>query len=130
MNKYEERQRQAALNYKANGGNLKQAMIDAGYSESYANKNARYLWGIIGQEVKESQKEIKSNKIKTITEIQEFWSGNMENAELEMSHRIKSSELLAKSQGAFVENVNVNGNINNPLANLTTEELKKLANGK
>ena len=43
-----------------------------------------------------------------------------------MTERIRVSELLAKSQGGFIENVSIRGNINNPLAGLSTEELKKL----
>ena len=43
-----------------------------------------------------------------------------------MKDRIKCSENLAKSQGAFIEKVEVAGQINNPMAGLTTEELKKL----
>lgn len=128
MGKSDDRQKQVVLNYKANGGNMKQAMIDAGYSETYADRNSRYLMGIIGEQIREQQAEITSQKIKSITEIQEWWSDNMANIENDMKDRIKCSELLAKSQGAFVEQVNVNGNVNNPMAGLTTEELKKLVN--
>lgn len=129
MGKSADRQQQVILNYKANGGNMKKAMIDAGYSETYADRNSKYLLGIIGEEIKTQQKEIKSDKIKTITEIQEWWSGVMDDAEEDMAQRIKCSDLLAKSQGAYVENVNVNGQINNPMQGLTTEELRKIANG-
>lgn len=129
MGKSADRQQQVILNYKANGGNMKKAMIDAGYSETYADRNSKYLLGIIGEEIKTQQKEIKSDKIKTITEIQEWWSGVMDDAEEDMAQRIKCSDLLAKSQGAYVENVNINGNINNPMQGLTTEELRKIVNG-
>ena len=54
------RREQTKLNYMQNGGNMKKAMIDAGYSESYADKNAQYLWGIIGKEIQTQQNEIKS----------------------------------------------------------------------
>lgn len=97
------RREQTILNYKANGGNLLRAMIDAGYSESYANKNSQYLWGIIGEQIKEEQNAIKSDKIKSVAEIQERWSAWMDDEELTYNERIKCSELLAKSQGGFVE---------------------------
>ena len=129
MGKSADRQQQVILNYKANGGNMKKAMIDAGYSETYADRNSKYLLGIIGDEIKAQQDEIKSEKIKTVKEIQEWWSGVMDDAEEDMAQRIKCSDLLAKSQGAYVENVNINGNINNPMQGLTTEELRKIANG-
>lgn len=126
MGKSADRQQQVILNYKANGGNMKKAMIDAGYSETYADRNSKYLLGIIGEQIREQQDEIKSDKIKTIKEIQEWWSDVMDDAEEDMAQRIKCSDLLAKSQGAYVENVNINGNVNNPMQGLSTEDLKKL----
>ena len=122
------RREQTIMNYKANGGNMKQAMTDAGYSETYADKNSRYLLGIIGEQIKIEQNTIKSDKIKSVQEIQEWWSENMDDDSLDMKDRIRCSENLAKSQGAFIEKVEVSGNVNNPMAGLTTEELKKLAN--
>lgn len=121
------RREQTAINYKKNGGNMKKAMIDAGYSESYADKNAQYLWGIIGDQIKEDQALIKDKEIKSIGEIQKWWSEKMDDEAEELKDRIRCSENLAKSLGAFVENVKVSGQINNPFANLTTEELKRLA---
>lgn len=121
-----DRQQQVILNYKANGGNMKKAMIDAGYSETYADRNSKYLLGIIGDEIRAQQEEIKNDKIKSITEIQEWWSGILDNPEEERGHQIKCSELLAKSQGGFVDKVQVNGTVNNPFVGLTTDELKKL----
>lgn len=122
------RREQTIMNYKANGGNMKQAMIDAGYSETYADKNSRYLLGIIGEQIISEQKAIKSDKIKSVQQIQEWWSENMDDDTLDMKDRIRCSENLAKSQGAFIEKVEVSGEVNNPMAGLTTEELKKLAN--
>ncbi len=121
------RREQTVINYKKNGGNMKKAMIDAGYSESYADKNAQYLWGIIGDQIKEDQALIKDKEIKSIGEIQKWWSEKMDDEAEELKDRIRCSENLAKSLGAFVENVKVSGQINNPFANLTTEELKRLA---
>lgn len=126
MGKSKDRQQQVILNYKANGGNMKKAMIDAGYSETYADRNSKYLLGIIGPEIRKTQDEIKSEKIKTVAEIQEWWSDVMADDERDYSYRIRCSELLAKSQGAFVEQVKLSGQVNNPMAGLTTEELKKL----
>lgn len=99
------RQEQAKINYMRNGGNMKKAMIDAGYSETYADKNARYLMGIIGEEIKEEQEKIRSDEIKSVEEIQKWWSDNMSNEDLDINTRMKSSELLAKSQGGFIERV-------------------------
>lgn len=122
------RREQTIVNYKANGGNMKKAMIDAGYSETYADKNSKYLLGIIGEQIKEEQKGIKEDGIKSVAEIQKWWSNVMDDKTVEYKDRIRCSENLAKSQGGFIENVNVSGQVNNPMAGLTTEELKKLIN--
>ena len=110
MSKSKARQQQVILNYKANGGNMKKAMIDAGYSEAYADKNSKYLMGIIGEEIKTQQKNIVSSKIKDIAEIQEWWSGVMDDEEQKLEHRIKCSELLVKSQGGFIDRIEADVN--------------------
>ena len=110
MGKSKARQQQVILNYKANGGNMKKAMIDAGYSEAYADKNSKYLMGIIGEEIKAQQKEVVSEKIKSITEIQEWWSSVIDNEELKFENRVKCSELLAKSQGGFIDRIEADVN--------------------
>lgn len=120
------RREQTIMNYKANGGNMKKAMIDAGYSETYADRNSRYLMGIIGEQIKEDQKLIKSDKIRSISDIQEWWSSMLDNDDVSDRDKIKCSELLVKSQGGFVDNLRVGGEVNNPMAGLSTEELKKL----
>lgn len=120
------RREQTIMNYKANGGNMKKAMIDAGYSETYADRNSKYLLGIIGEQIKEEQKGIKADGIKSVAEIQEWWSSVMDDETVEYKDRIRCSENLAKSQGGFIENVKVSGQVNNPMAGLTTEELRKI----
>lgn len=125
----EKMRRDAVYNYKMNGGNMKQAMIDAGYAETTASRNQHRLLKLVGQDIQDAQKEILSPKIKTVTQIQEWWSENMGDETLEPKDRIRCSELLAKSQGAFIENVNIRGTVTNPFEGLSTEELKKLADG-
>ena len=97
------RREQTKLNYMQNGGNMKQAMIDAGYSETYADRNSQYLMGIIGEDIKKTQDNIRSDKIKDVTQIQERWSEWMDSKELTYAEKIRVSELLAKSQGGFIE---------------------------
>jgi hypothetical protein len=127
MGMSKDRQQQVVLNYKSNGGNMKKAMIDAGYSETYADRNSKYLLGIIGEQIREEQNAIKSEKIKSVADIQEWWSGMIDNPEAETKDKIKCSELLVKSMGGFTDNVKIDGNINNPFEGLTTEQLEKLA---
>jgi phage terminase small subunit len=44
-----------------------------------------------------------------------------------MPDKQKASEFLGKALGMFNENINVNQTINNPFADLTTDELRRLA---
>ncbi len=122
------RREQTIMNYMENGGNMKRAMIDAGYSETYADRNSRYLMGIIGERIKTEQKMIKDDKIKTITDIQSWWSDMINSKDVSDRDRIRCSELLVKSQGGFIEKLQVDGELNNPMAGLTTEELRRLVN--
>lgn len=101
------RREQTILNYKANGGNMKRAMIDAGYSETYADRNSQYLLGIIGEQIKEEQKNIKNKNIKSVEDIQEWWSTQMDDPTNDMKDRIRCSENLAKSQGGFIDKLQV-----------------------
>lgn len=111
MSKFKDRQQQVVANYKANGGNMKKAMIDAGYSETYADRNSKYLLGIIGEQIKAQQDEIKSKKIKSIEQIQEWWSEILDDEEVDRGHKIKCSELLVKSQGGFIDKMKLEGSV-------------------
>lgn len=120
MGKSKDRQKQVILNYKANGGNMKKAMIDAGYSETYADRNSKYLLGIIGDEIKAQQDEICNEKIKNIAKIQEWWSSVVDEEGQDMNSKIKCSELLARSLGAFIDKLKVDANVDTDL-NITIE---------
>lgn len=98
-----DRREQTKINYMKNGGNMKKAMIDAGYSETYADKNARYLMGIIGDEIKEAQEELKAEGIKSVEEVQQWWSSIVDDAETDMNTRMRASENIVRSQGGFID---------------------------
>lgn len=105
------RKEQTIVNYKANGGNMKKAMIDAGYSETYADRNSKYLLGIIGEQIKSEQEGIKAEGIKTVAEIQQWWSAKMDDPAVADKDKIRCSENLARSQGGFIDKVNVDVNV-------------------
>ena len=52
-----------------------------------------------------STTKIDSLEWRAIAEIQEWWSGVMDDEEQKLEHRIKCSELLAKSQGGFIDRI-------------------------
>lgn len=112
------RREQTIINYMNNGGNMKRAMIDAGYSETYADRNSRYLMGIIGQEIKEQQDKIMEEGIKSVKDIQKWWSEIVEDDSQDMNHRVKCSEDLVRSQGGFIDKLNSNLNVSPKLEDL------------
>jgi hypothetical protein len=99
------RREQTKINYMQNGGNMKRAMIDAGYSETYADKNARYLMGIIGDEIQEEQNLLKADGIKSVEDIQQWWSSLVDDEETDMNTRMRASENIVKSRGGFIQKV-------------------------
>lgn len=100
-----DRREQTKINYMKNGGNMKKAMIDAGYSETYADKNARYLMGIIGEEIQSEQNALKADGIKSVEEIQQWWSSLVDDLETDMNTRMRASENIVKSRGGFIQKV-------------------------
>ena len=119
------RREQTIMNYMQNGGNIKKAMIDAGYSETYADRNSKYLLGIIGDEIKKAQENIRNDNIKSIEEVQQWWSEVMDDNEENTKKRLKASELLVKSKGGFIEKMEVTAK-EDPFDKLKVEELRQL----
>ena len=119
------RREQTIMNYMQNGGNIKKAMIDAGYSETYADRNSKYLLGIIGDEIKKTQENIRNDNIKSIEEVQQWWSEVMDDNEENTKNRLKASELLVKSKGGFIEKMEVTAK-EDPFDKLKVEELRQL----
>lgn len=95
-----------AINYSGKcAGNAERSAIEAGYSKSYARGNAHKL--VARKDVQEYIKYLnsKENHVRDIMElldIQEFWTECIKNKNYRTSDRIRASELLAKSKGAFL----------------------------
>lgn len=89
-------------------GNAEQSCIKAGYSPRYSRGNASKVVSNSGVQqyiayLRELNAQNTAKEIATIQDIQEFWSNVMNNKSgyYETKDRLKASELLAKSQGAF-----------------------------
>ncbi len=94
-----------ALNYCGKcGGNAEKSAIAAGYSKAYARGNAYKL--VARRDVQEYIKWLNENRshcrdIMEVEEIQAWWSNVIRNKNIDMKERIRASENLAKSLGAF-----------------------------
>lgn len=75
---------------------------------------------------KELQELAASKAIKTVTERKEWLSKTMDDESEKTENKLKACDLLNRMDGIYTEKVQVNGNVNNPMAGLTTDELKKL----
>lgn len=117
-------------------GKIIESAIKAGFAESTArdraaewlNPNSKSAKLSVLEYINEINKKIEKEKIADAKEIQEFWTRTFRDEEVEIKDRIKTSELLARVQGMFIENINLTGNIktNNPFDGLSVEELRKL----
>lgn len=87
-------------------GNAEKAVVMAGYSPKYARGNA---YKIVAREdvqayIKWLNSQAESSvvrRVATVEQIQAFWTDVMESGETEVKDRLRASELLAKSKGAF-----------------------------
>lgn len=78
------------------------------------------------ERVQELQRESTSAAVMTIAQRKEWLTGLILDGDEATPNRLKAVDLLNKMDGAYVEQINVNGNINNPFSGLTTEELREL----
>ena len=107
--KLNERQRRFANEY-AISGNAYQSAISAGYSEKYAKAQSHRLLENVGikKAIEERNKVVESEKIADMKEVKEFWSNLLRDDENDVKDRLKASEYIAKTQGAFIDKQDVN----------------------
>ena len=124
------------LDYYTKGVECKKAMELAGYSPSYiAKTHKKFLEGrLIQMALAELNSDIPVLKLKMQNEsIKDFWLNTMKNSNISMQNRLKASENLAKANGMFTTQVEINGSVQHNLNNntqsyeaLSTEDLLKL----
>jgi len=89
----------------ASGKSATQAAKDAGYGKQYAGRFAAQLLEkpLVQSYLTELNAKIASPDIADASKRQRFWTAVMEDTKTEMKDRLRASELLAKSQGDFIE---------------------------
>lgn len=98
-------------------GNATEAALQAGYSEKTARITAAKLLskGNIQEALKEREDKRLASLIATREERQQFWTTLMRDEDRKEVDRLKASELLAKSEGDFLERREVTGPNGSPL---------------
>lgn len=120
-------------------GNATQSYIDAGYSatsRSVAEANSRRLLGNerVHTYIELMNKKLEEESIADMKEIKQFWTKVIRSEEkyVEMKDRIRASELIARTNGAFLDKVEHSGETTQiikedvNLSNLSVKELKEL----
>lgn len=97
-------------------GNATQSYIDAGYKASnrkVAEANSNKLLG--NHKVKayllEVNKTIQTASIADMVEVKEFWTNTMRSKYKDDKDRLKASEFIAKTNGAFIDKIEHSGEI-------------------
>lgn len=87
----------------------KTAAIEAGYSARSAEAQASVLLSDqkVSKAIRDQADSSRSNTIADIAELREWWSKLLRGVEegADMKDRLKASDLLGKSQGAFLDRV-------------------------
>jgi phage terminase small subunit len=124
-----ERQKRFA-EYYAQSGNTVQSAIKAGYSQNYANGRAYELLENVGIStyIRELTEKAQDERIMTARERQATLSDIARSGVMD-ADRIRAIDTLNKMTGEYVTKIegNLSAEINNPFKELTTEELRKLA---
>ena len=102
--------------YYIQNGNAKQSYINAGYkahTKGTAEVNGcRLLSNAKVQEyIQEVNHIIQSARIADMKEVKEFWTNTLRDNELDLKERIKVSELIGKTNGAFLDKIEHSGGI-------------------
>ena len=85
--------------------NATKAAKAAGYSPKTAGSIANELLKKpeIQQALQHGLQERSNSLIAGVSRIQEFWTQTMDDSDADLKHRLRASELLAKSLGMFIE---------------------------
>ncbi len=94
-------------------GNAAEAARQAGYSERTCRAiGQRLLTQVdIKQALREREQERLNPLIASREQRQEFWTQTMWDENQEMQHRLKAAELLGRSEGDFMERLQVDSTI-------------------
>ena len=108
-------------------GNATQAALDAGYSKNSAHSQGQRM--LKNVEIAAAIQARENQKIRPFIANREarqrFWTETMLDLEQETRDRLKASELLGKSEGDFLERVELSGKVD--LATAIEEGRKRVA---
>lgn len=112
-------------------GNATDAAREAGYSPRSARSIGQRLltFDDVREYLERRNQEISAANTAQMEEVRQFWTATMRDENMKPADRLKASELLTKTYGAFLERVEVDADVKTreAMASLTEEELRTLA---
>lgn len=116
----------------AQSGNAAWSAVQAGYSEKFAGQNAGKLLKNtnIAECIRELTEKAQDERILTAKERQVMLSDIARDGHLTQD-RLRAVDILNKMTGEYVTKIegSISADVNDPFKGLTTEELRKLADG-
>lgn len=101
---------QKFADYYIASGNATESFKKAGYKNyksSGVEANKTLNNPNVQKYILEKNKSIESERIADMIEVRQFWSDTMRDAKVERKDRLKASEYIAKTNGAFLDKVEV-----------------------
>lgn len=114
MAKLTERQKKFC-DYYVQSGNATDSAKRAGYSKKYANTNASKLLQntVVREYIDYRNKQLEGERVADMKEVKEMWTSILRDEEVETKDRLKASEYIAKTNGAFLDKVEHSGSTSN-----------------
>lgn len=121
----------AVKSYKASYSPKDHVNAKSGASQLLNNPNIQRALDRRNKEVEEYLELRTGNNVATLAEVKSYWTELLRDREAKHTDRLKASEYLARTNGAFLDKVELSGSVQttNPLAGLTTEELREIIHG-
>ncbi len=98
-------------------GNATEAAVKAGYSQKYANRIAAQLMDNekIVERIRARESERDAAEIMTREQRKIFWTAIARDSSQSIRDRLRASELLAKSEGDFIDRKQITGKDGEPV---------------
>lgn len=84
--------------------------------------------GKVLERLRELANKSETEAVMNAAQRKEWLTSIIKSNEEETKDKLKAVDILNRMEGAYVDKLEVAGQVNNPMAGLTTEELKKLIN--
>lgn len=111
-------------------GNAAESAVRAGYSKKTARNigSENLTKPYISEYIQARNKELEDSRIADMREVKQFWTEMLRSNSVEPKDRLKASDFIAKTNGAYLERVEHSGGVEvtNALTGLSTEELRKM----